>query len=83
MVTSNSIEITWDELPGANGYHISCITTALSGCNKDETVDGVHTRHTFNDLVENTPYDITVRGINVDGEKGDPSTVVRRRTGKE
>ena len=85
VVTSNSIEITWDELHGAtNGYHISCITTALSGCNKDETVDGVHTtRHTLNDLVEDTPYDITVHGINVDSEKGDPSNVVPKRTGKK
>ena len=44
---------------------------------------GGTTCHTLTDLVENTPYDITVQGIAEDGRKSDLSTEVPITTQKD
>ena len=72
-VTHVSAEITWDRSTGATGYVISY--TATSGQTVTVNV-GDTTSHTLTDLVENTPYDITVQGRTSDGRQSDTSTVL-------
>lgn len=79
--TPNSIEITWDQLPGVTGYLISCTTTASYAGGKSVMVNGGDAiNHTLNELVENTPYDITVQGIFRDGRKSLCSNEVSVKT---
>ena len=83
LVKSTSIEITWDRSDGATGYYISYTTTALRGGKKHEPVDaGNTTKYTLTNLVENTPYDITVQGYARYGRRSVKSAVVTIKTGK-
>ena len=72
-VTHDSVEVTWDQSTGATDYVISYTTTG----HPTVTVNvGDTTSHTLTNLMENTPYDITVQGRTSDGRQGDTSTVV-------
>ena len=86
MLTPNSVKITWDQSPDATGYLISCTTKASYASDKNVIENsGDTTSHTFSDLVENTPYEITVQGITGDGKKSEHSTTVSiatQKTGK-
>ena len=83
VVTSTSVEITWDKSDGATGYHISCVTTASLSGNKSVTVTGGDTTSCIlSNLVENTPYVVTVQSLNTDNRKGDRSDEVSIKTGK-
>ena len=74
MLTCNSIEVTWDQSPDVTGYLISCTSTASYAGGKSVIVDGGdNTSYAFTDLIENTPYDITVQGLTRDGRKSEPS----------
>ena len=81
MVTSTSIEVTWDQSDGATGYYILCNSTGH--VDKEEQVNnGDTTKCTLYNLVENTPYAITVQSLNTDDIKGDKSGEVLIRTGE-
>ena len=81
MLTPNSVEVTWDQSSDATGYFISCTSPALYAGGKNVTVNGGDTkRHTLTDLVENTPYVITVQDISRDGRKGPCSNEVSIKT---
>ena len=70
VLTPNSVEVTWDHLLEATGYLISCTSPASYAGGKSVIVNGGdNTSHTIAKLVENTPYDITVRGLTGDGRK--------------
>ena len=62
VLTPNSVEVTCNQLAaGVTGYVISCTSSALNDGGPTVTVNvGDTTSHTLTDLVENTPYDITV-----------------------
>ena len=75
MLTHNSVGVTWDRSPNATGYLISCTSPASYAGGKSMTVDGGdNTNHTVSDLIENTPYNITVQGLTRDGRKSEHST---------
>ena len=77
VLTPNSVEVTWDQSPDVTGYLISCTSPASYAGDKSVTVNGGDaTSHTLTNLVENTPYDITVQSITKDGRKSDHSTEV-------
>ena len=78
VLTPNSVQITWDQLAaGVTGYVISC-TSALNDGRQTVTVNvGDTTSHILTDLVENTPYNITVQGRTSNGRQGDKSTVIK------
>ena len=86
VLTPNSVEVTWDHLPEATGYLISCTSPASYAGKKNVIASGGDTiRHTLSDVVENTPYDITVQGISKDGRQSDPSneiSITTQKTGK-
>ena len=86
MLTPNSVEVTWDQLSGVTGYFVSCTTTASYAGNKNAVITGGNTTsHTLTDLVENTPYDITVLGLTRDGRNSECSTevsIITQKTGK-
>ena len=83
VVTSTSIEVTWDRSDDATGYYISCTTTALHGSDKYASVNsGDTTNCTLCNLMKNTPYLITVQSLNTDNKKGDQSDEVSIRTSK-
>ena len=70
MLTANSVEVTWDRSLNVAGYLISCTTTASYAGGKNAVVNGGNTTsHTLTNLVENTPYNITVQGMTRDGTK--------------
>ena len=74
MLSSNSVEVTWNQSSGVTGYLISCISLASYAGNKNVMVNGFDaTNYTLTNLVENTPYDITVQGITGDGRKSEHS----------
>ena len=87
MITLNSVEVTWDRSYGVIGYLISCTSPVSYAGNKNVVENsGDTTHHTFTDLVENTPYDITVQGLTRDGKKSPYSNQVSVKTsttGKE
>ena len=73
--------VTWDKSDDATGYYISCTNTGHG--DKKEPVDGGDTtNYTLSELEENTPYNITVQALNINGIKGDQSDVASIRTGK-
>ena len=77
VLTPNSVEVTWDQLPGFTDYLVSHTFPALNDGGQTVTVNvGDITSHTLTDLVESTPYDITVRGRTSNGRLGDKSTVI-------
>ena len=83
MITPNSIEVTWDHLPDVTGYIISYTTTASYAGSKSVILSGGDTTScTLTNLVENTPYDITVQGLARDGRKSDCSIEVSITTQK-
>ena len=83
MSSSHSVEVTWDQSSDFTGYLVSCISTAsYAGAKIDIVKDGETTSHTLNNLVENTPYNITVQGLTKDGTKSDYSTQVSITTRK-
>ena len=83
MSSSHSVEVTWDQSSDFTGYLVSCVSTAsYAGAKIDIVKDGETTRHTLNNLVENTPYNITVQGLTKDGTKSDYSTQVSITTRK-
>ena len=84
VLTPNSVEVTWDQSPDAACYFISCTSPASYAGNKN-AVDS-STSHIFTDLVENTPYVITVQGLTKDGKKSpcsDKVSVKTSTTGKQ
>ena len=87
VLTPNSIEVTWDQSPDVTGYLISCTSPASYAGNRNVIENsGNTTSHTFNDLVENTPYNITVQGLTKHGNKSPYSNQVSVKTsttGKE
>ena len=87
MLAPNNVEVTWDQSPEATGYLISCTSPASYAGNRYVAENsGNTTSHTFNDLVENTPYYITVQGLTRDGKKSPYSYKVSVKTttkGKE
>ena len=86
VLTPNSVEVTWDQSSDVTGYFISCTSTASYAGVKNVMVNrGDATSHTFTNLVENTPYDITVQGITRDGRKSDHSdieSIITQKAGK-
>ena len=83
MLAHNRVEVTWDQSSGATGYTISCTSTASYAGGKNVIVNGGDTTsHIFYDLVENTPYDITVQSLTTDSRISDYSTEVSITTQK-
>ena len=81
MLTPNSVKVTWDQPSRVTGYLISCISLVSYAGNKNVMVNGGDkTSHTFTDLIENTPYNITVRGITGDGRESEHSDLVSIKT---
>ena len=81
VLTPTSVEVRWDQSPVATGYLISCTSPASYAGNKNSKVNnGNTTSHTFTNLVENTPYVITVQGISRDGRKSPCSDEVKVET---
>ena len=88
MSTPNSVEVTWDQSPNhdVTGYLVSCSSTASYAGNKNVIVNGGDTTsYNITDLVENTPYVITVQGLTSDGGKSDYSDdlpIITKKDGK-
>ena len=83
MLTPNSVKVTWDRSPAITDYLISCTSTAAYAGGKNVIENGGDTTsHTLTNLVENTPYDITVQGLTGDGRKSDYSTKILITTQK-
>ena len=83
MLTPNSVEVTWDESPDYDviGYLISCTSPASYAGNKNVIVNGGDaTNQEITNLVENTPYAITVQGLTKDGRKSPCSDEVSVKT---
>ena len=76
VLTSNTVEVAWDQSSEVTSYFVSCISTASYAGGKNAIVHGDNTSCTFINLVENTPYDITVQSLTRDGRKGDHSAEV-------
>ena len=81
-LTPHEVEVTWDQLLGATGYFISYTSPASYAGGKTTVVNVDTTSHTLTNLVENTPYHITVQGLNRDGRKSDHSIKVSVTTQK-
>ena len=80
---ADSAEVTWDQSSDFTGYLVTCISSASYAGAKVEIVkDGDTTSYTLTNLVENTPYDITVQGLTKDGTKSDYSKQISIRTRK-
>ena len=83
VLTPNSVEVTWDQSPDVTGYFISCASPASYAGAKNEMVKGGDTTSfILTKLVENTPYDITVQGLNRDGRKSQCSDEISITTQK-
>ena len=82
VLTPKSVEVTWDQSSGATGYLISCISPASYAGGKTAIVNVDTTSHTLTNLVENTPYVITVQSLTRDGRKSDYSMEVPIATQK-
>ena len=77
VLAPNNVEVTWDHLLETTGYLISCTSSASYAGGKNVIASGGDiTSHTLTNLVENTPYNITVQGISIDGRQSDPSNEV-------
>ena len=86
VLTPNNVEVTWDHLSETTGYLVSCTSSASYAGGKNVVVHGGDTTsHMLTNLVENTPYDITVQGFSKDGRQSDPSnkaSITTQKTGK-
>ena len=60
----------------ATSYHALLLPYTYAGGKYVMVNGGDKTSHTFDDLIENTPYNITVRGITGDGRKSEHSNEV-------
>ena len=81
MLRTNSVEVTWDQSPDFTGYFISCTSTLSYAGVKNVIVHGGDvTSHALTNLVENTPYDITVQGLTKDGGRSLCSNKVSVKT---
>ena len=81
MLTPTSIEVTWDQSSDVTGYLISCTSPASYAGNKNVIVNGGDTtRQNLTNLVENTPYVITIHGLAKDGRKSPCSNKVQIKT---
>ena len=80
-VTSETIEVKWNRLALATGYIISYTNANSNDSGNTEPVDGGDKKnHTLKNLVENTPYNITVQGRVRCLGKSKQSAVVRKET---
>ena len=83
VLTTNNVEVTWDQSSGATGYTISCTSPASYAGGKNVIVNGGDTTsYILFDLIENTPYDITVQSLTTDSRNSDYSTEVSITTQK-
>ena len=88
VLTPNHVEVTWDQSPdhAVTGYLISCTSTASYAGAKNVILNGSDTTsHTLTNLVENTPYVITVQGLTKDGVNSDHSpdlSIITNKAGK-
>ena len=83
VLTPNSVEVTWEQLPDVSDYLVSCTSPASYAGNKSMMVNGSGTTsYTLTDLVENTAYVITVQGLTKDGRKSDHSVEIPITTEK-
>ena len=83
LLTTTSVEVTWDQLSDVNGYLISFTSLVSYAGNKNVIVSGSDaTWFTLTKLVENTPYDITVQGVTRDSGMSDCSIKVSITTQK-
>ena len=81
MLTPNSVKVTWNLSADVSDYLISCTTTASYAGGRNVIVNGGDkTSYTFNNLVKNTPYVITVQGLTKDGRKSICSNEVLLKT---
>ena len=70
VLTANSVEVTWDRSSDFTGYLVSCTSPAsYAGAKKPIVNGGDNTNHILKNLVQNTPYVITVQGLTRDGRK--------------
>ena len=70
MITDNSVKVTWDQSSDFTGYLVSCTSSASYAGAKNPIVNGGDTTyHILENLVQNTPYVITVQGLTRDGRK--------------
>ena len=78
-LSSNSVEVTWDQSSGATGYAISYTTTDKRSVivKSDSKIS-----RTLNDLKDDTDYTITVQGTTNGDEKGVESDKVSVKTPK-
>ena len=84
MVTSNTVEVTWDQSLHVSDYLISCTSPATYAGGRNVMVKGGDTTSkTLTNLVENTLYVITVQGLTSDGRKSDHSIEVKITTQKD
>ena len=81
MLTPNSVKVTWDLSADVSDYLISCTTTASYAGGRNVIVNGGdNTSYTFDNLVKNTPYVITVQSLTRDGRKSICSNEVSLKT---
>ena len=74
MLTYKEVEVTWDQLSNVTGYLTSCTSSASYAGGKSVKLDSADTTsYTFDDLIENTPYDFSVQGLTRDGRKSEHS----------
>ena len=84
VLTSNTVEVTWDQSPDVSDYLISYTSPATYAGGKNVIVNGGDTTSkTLRNLVENTIYVITVQGLTSDGRKSDHSAEVTITTQKD
>ena len=80
VLTSQSVEVTWDAFPvssGVTGYIIAYITTASYINDGGVIVNGATTAsYTFTNLEEYTNYTITVRATSNSGMSEDSNEVL-------
>ena len=83
VLTTTSVEVTWDQSSGVTGYLISCNSPASYAGGKNMIANGGDTiSYTLTNLVENTPYNITVQGLTSDSRKSDHSIEISITTQK-
>ena len=81
MLTADSVEVTWDRSSDFTGYLVSCTSPASYAGAKNQIVNGGDTTsHILKNLVQSTPYVITVQGLTRDGRKSLCSNEVKVET---